>query len=73
MGQEVDDVEFCKKLMAETEVMLCPGSICFGQEFRGFVRFGFCCETKVLEEGLEEMRTFMKTAYHSLPLSQAGG
>jgi len=69
MGQEVDDVAFCKKLMEDTGVMLVPGSHCFGKEFKGFVRFGFCCETEVLEQGLEAMRLFMKKGYQTLPLA----
>ncbi|KAK4697436.1 hypothetical protein P7C71_g630, partial [Lecanoromycetidae sp. Uapishka_2] len=72
MGQEVDDVAFCEKLLQDTGVMLCPGSRCFGQEFKGFVRFGFCCETNVLENGLEAMRIFMKRSYQTLPLADEG-
>lgn len=70
MGQEVDDVAFCEKLMEETGVMLCPGSRCFGDEFKGFVRFGFCCETISLEQGLEALRVFMKKGFQALPLSR---
>ena len=70
MGQEVDDVVFCEKLIGETGVMLCPGSRCFGQEFKGYVRFGFCCETHVLDEGLEKLREFMKKGYQTLPLAE---
>lgn len=72
MGSEIDDVAFCETLMEETGVMLVPGSKCFGRgsDFNGFVRFGFSCETKVLEEGLEELRKFMKGAYKRLPLAE---
>lgn len=72
MGQEVDDVAFCQKLMEETGVMLVPGSRCFGNEFKGFVRFGFCCDTDVLEHGLEAVRVFMKKNYQALPLADEG-
>ena len=70
LGEEVDDVVFCEKLLEETGVMLCPGSRCFGQEFKGYVRFGFCCETDVLDEGLEKLREFMKKGYQTLPLAE---
>ena len=70
MGEEVDDAVFCEKLMEETGVLLSPGSICFGEEFKGYVRVGFCCETYVLDEGLEKMRKFMKKGYHYLPLAR---
>lgn len=75
MGSPVDDVAFCQKLMEETKVMLVPGSRCFGdgKEFKGFVRFGFCCETDVLEEGLEKMKSFMKKGYRTVPLADEEG
>ena len=71
MGSPVDDVVFCEKLMEEMSVMLVPGSRCFGhgKDFKGFFRFGFCCETDVLEEGLEKMRSFMKKGYRTVPLA----
>ena len=75
MGAPVNDVAFCGKLMEETSVMLVPGSRCFGEgkDFKGFVRFGFCCETEVLEEGLEKMRLYMKKGYRTVPLADEEG
>ena len=74
MGSPVDDVALCKKLMEDVSVMLVPGSRCFGdgKDFKGYVRLGFCCETNVLEEGLEKTRIFMKKAYRSVPLAHEG-
>ena len=71
MGSPVNDVAFCEKLMEDTSVMLVPGSRCFGdgREFKGFVRFGYCCETDVLEQGLEKMKSFMKKGYRTVPLA----
>ena len=71
MGSAVDDVAFCESLMEKTKIMLVPGSKCFGHnvDFKGFVRFGFCCETEVLEEGLGHLKTFMKLGYKKLPLA----
>jgi len=72
MGSEINDVAFCEALMKQTGVMLVPGSRCFGDgvDFKGFVRFGFCCETPVLEEGLEKLAKFMKLGYKKLPLAE---
>lgn len=72
MGSPVEDVAFCERLMEDTGVMLVPGSKCFGdgQDFKGFVRVGFCCETNVLEEGLEKMKLFMKKGYRTVPLAE---
>ena len=74
MGSPVDDVELCKKLMEDVSVMLVPGSMCFGEgkDFKGYVRLGFCCETNVLEEGLEKIRLFIKKAYRAVPLAHEG-
>ncbi|MCJ1455288.1 hypothetical protein MMC28_005642 [Mycoblastus sanguinarius] len=72
LGSEVDDVVLCEQLMEETGVMLCPGSRCFGKEFKGFVRFGFCCETEVLQTGLEKLKAFMKKGYRKVPLAEEG-
>ena len=71
MGSPVDDVAFCEKLMESTSTMLVPGSRCFGggKNFKGYVRFGFCCETDVLENGLEKMCSFMKNEYRNVPLA----
>lgn len=75
MGSSVDDVAFCEKLMKDMSVMLVPGSRCFGhgKDFKGFVRFGFCCNTDVLEEGLEKMSLFMKNGYRAVPLADEEG
>lgn len=72
MGSAIDDVAFCETLMEQTKVMLVPGSRCFGDgtDFKGFVRFGFCCETLVLDEGLQQLAKFMKNAFKRLPLAE---
>lgn len=74
MGSPVDDVALCEKLMEDVSLMLVPGSRCFGdgKDFKGFVRLGFCCETSVLEEGLEQMSLFMKNGYRTVPLADEG-
>lgn len=51
--------------MRETGVLIGPGRRCFGEgrDFAGYVRFGFCCETEVLREGLEKMGEWMKKGF----------
>jgi len=68
-GKMVDEVEFCKILQESTGVMFCPGSRCFGEEFKGYVRMGYVCETKVLSEGLAELKGFLRDRYQMLPLA----
>ena len=71
MGSPVNDAAFCEQLMGDTGVMLVPGSECFGggKDFTGYVRFGFCCETDVLVEGLEKLGSFMAKGYRTVPLA----
>ena len=68
-GDPIDDVEFCVKLMDMTGVMFCPGSRCFGNEkdFKGYVRIGFCCETEVLQQGLDKLSVFMSSHFDDVP------
>ncbi|KAI9146861.1 Tyrosinase ustQ [Paramyrothecium foliicola] len=64
-GQPVDDEKFCKDLIRETKVMLVPGARCFGNgnNFPGYVRIGYVCETDVLEEALAKLvLTFLSLA-----------
>ncbi|KAL2202350.1 aminotransferase-like protein [Sarocladium strictum] len=60
-GQPVDDVKFCEDLIRETKVMLVPGSKCFGDgdEFKGYVRMGYVCETDVLREALAKLGDYI--------------
>jgi aspartate/methionine/tyrosine aminotransferase len=58
-GQAVDDVQFCIDVIEKTKVMFLPGSKCFGEDFKGFVRFGFVCETEVLQEALKKLGEYL--------------
>jgi aspartate/methionine/tyrosine aminotransferase len=60
-GIPVDDVQFCKDLLAESKVMVVPGSKCFGdnQDFRGYVRVGYVSETETLQQALALMSAFI--------------
>jgi aspartate/methionine/tyrosine aminotransferase len=61
-GKPVKDTEFCIDVLEKTGVFFVPGSHCFGDDadFKGYVRIGYVCETEVLEEGLEKLRTYIK-------------
>ncbi|KAL2863799.1 putative long-chain fatty acid transporter [Aspergillus lucknowensis] len=77
MGKPVNDVFFCETLQKRTGVMLVPGSLCFGngEEFHGYVRIGYVCETHVLEEGVAALESFLEDGYEdvpNIPLSLAG-
>lgn len=71
MGDPVDDEAFCDELVRQTGVILSPGSKCFGdgKDFKGYVRVGFCCETQVLQEGLEKLSAFMKAGFKKTPVA----
>ena len=58
-AQAIDDVQFCIDVIEKTKIMFLPGSKCFGQEFKGFVRIGFVCETEVLKEALKKLGAFL--------------
>ncbi len=66
----VDAVQLCKMLLDKTGVMLVPGDRCFGDEFKGFVRVGYVCETKVLKKALHKLETFMEEGFADVPLSE---
>ena len=70
-GKALDDVALCTFAQEKYGVMFCPGSLCFGggQDFKGYVRVGFVCETSVLGEGLKEMESFMQKDLSDVPLA----
>lgn len=66
-GRPVDDVSFCKDLLKQTQVLFCPGSLCFGggKDFAGFVRVGYVCETAVLQEALKKLDKYVRDGWWS--------
>lgn len=64
----VDDERLCMDVLEKTNVMLVPGSKCFGggADFKGFVRIGYVCETEVLKEALAKLEEYMKEHYRDL-------
>ena len=68
-GEPVDDVALCRLLMEKRGVLLCPGSLCFGDGdgLFGYVRVGYVCETSALRAALEQLAEFMKVEYFQVP------
>lgn len=60
-GRPVDGEAFCRGLIDEAKVLLTPGSHCFGcdEDFAGYVRVAFVCETAVLEEALARLGRYL--------------
>ena len=65
-ARPVDDVAFCTDLLGSAKVLLVPGSRCFGNgngnggaDFAGYVRFGYVCETEVLEVALRKLSAYV--------------
>lgn len=60
-GKPVNDVTFCQDVLNKTKVFFTPGSHCFGQDedFPGYIRLGYVCETAVLEESLEKLDSYV--------------
>ena len=52
-------VDFCKKLLAETGVMLLPGS---AMDVEGYLRIGYCVaeDTSQLQTGLDKVSEFLR-------------
>lgn len=69
-GQIVDSTAFCKGLLDATGVLFAPGKECFGPEFEGFVRVGYCCETEVLKAGLDKAKVWLRKEFDDVPLAR---
>jgi aspartate/methionine/tyrosine aminotransferase len=69
-GRAVDARVFCERVQEKTGVMLLPGDLGFGEEFRGYVRFGYVNRTEIIEQGLEELRKFMRKEFDDVPLCE---
>ena len=69
-GKAVDDVDLCKRLMERTGVLFVPGSMCFGEEHKGYVRVGFVCRTEVVKEGLDKVTQFLRKEFDDVKLAE---
>ncbi|KAF5718840.1 transaminase type I [Fusarium mundagurra] len=75
-GDPVDDVKLCLDLLEKAKLLFVAGSRCFGgdEDFKGYVRMGYVCETDVLVEGLQELGAYIDKASKALRklLAQCG-
>ncbi|CAI6335955.1 unnamed protein product [Periconia digitata] len=69
-GKPVDSVDFCKKLLEKTGVLFVPGSMCFGEEFKGYVRVGFVNHTDMIKEGLDKVTQFVRKNLDEVALAE---
>lgn len=69
-GKPVDAADFCGRLQAKTGVMLVPGDISFGKEFKGYVRMGYVQEEDVVRKGLELLRQFLRKDFDDVKLAE---
>lgn len=65
----VNSEHLCKLLMEYTGAMVLPGDVCFGEQFKGYIRLGYVNETEILEAGLKEFAKFLRKYFDDLPLS----
>ncbi|ERS99733.1 hypothetical protein HMPREF1624_03097 [Sporothrix schenckii ATCC 58251] len=58
----VDDKQFCLDVLHATQVLMVPGSLCFGhgKDFKGYVRIGYVSETAVLVEALSKLDRYLE-------------
>lgn len=57
LGVNMRSWDFCVKLVEETGVMLCPGSV---MEMEGYVRLGYANHEPILRDGLRKLSGFLK-------------
>jgi aspartate/methionine/tyrosine aminotransferase len=69
-GRRVDAKALCEAVLEKTGVMLLPGDVGFGEEFTGYVRFGYVNRPEIVKEGLEELRKFMRRDFDDVPLCE---
>lgn len=62
-GKPVEDDKFCEDVTRKTGVYFVPGGRCFGEgdEFKGYVRIGYVCETEVLEQALNALLGYVES------------
>ncbi|PSN70211.1 PLP-dependent transferase [Corynespora cassiicola Philippines] len=69
-GKAVDSVDFCKRLLDKAGVLFVPGSQCFGEEFKGYVRIGFVNHTDLIKEGLDKATQFVRKNIDEIKLAE---
>ncbi|KAF2103020.1 PLP-dependent transferase [Rhizodiscina lignyota] len=68
-GNAIDSAEFCKRLLDKTGVLFAPGKESFGDDFEGYVRIGYVCETEVLKGGLDKTKVWLRKEFDDIPLA----
>jgi tyrosine aminotransferase len=68
LRNDVDDVEFCQRLLQEQNVLVLPGQ-CFGAPH--YVRMVFCAPVSVLEEAADRIQIFCQKYYQ--PTEESDG
>lgn len=69
-GKAVDAVDFCQKLLGKTGVLLVPGCLAFGPQWKGYVRIGFVNQTETLKAALEEVTRFVRKNLEDVELAE---
>ncbi|KAF2752003.1 PLP-dependent transferase [Sporormia fimetaria CBS 119925] len=69
-GKPVDSVDFCQQLLEKTGVLWVPGSTCFGDEFKGYVRIGYVNHTEIIKEGLDKATKFIRKHLDNVKLAE---
>lgn len=69
-GKAVDSAAFCKSILEDAGVMFAPGKQSFGDDFEGYVRIGYVCETEVLKQGLDVLKKWLRKNFDDVPLAQ---
>lgn len=67
-GEDVDDVDFCQRLLQKKKVLLSPATLAFqisqkddtAIEFKGRFRMHFTAETEILKRGITLMEEFLQ-------------
>ena len=77
-GEPVDDVEFCRQLLKDQQLLLTPGSLGFSDDerqddFRGYVRIQFTLAPTYLQKALELLDIFLEKKRQGLPLAEIDG
>lgn len=69
-GKAIDAVDFCRKLLDKTGVLFVPGSLAFGEEWKGYVRIGFVNQTEIVKAGLDEVTKFVRKNLEDVELAE---
>jgi aspartate/methionine/tyrosine aminotransferase len=69
-GKPVNSRAFCKQVLDGCGVLFAPGKDSFGDDFAGYVRIGYCCETDVLRDGLDALKVWLRKHFDDVELAE---